>query len=92
MSSADKNKLNGIATGATKNTITQTTVTLSSSGWGSNKQTVTVNGVTASNLVLVTVDSIKYGIQCTGQSSNTLTFTCDTVPTENVTVSVAVLV
>lgn len=91
MSKSDKTKLNGIATGATKNTITQTTATLSSSGWGNNKQTVTVNGVTTSNLVLVEIVNNENGIMCTAQSSNTLTFTCDSVPSGNVTVKVAVL-
>lgn len=93
MSSSDKTKLNGIATGATKNTITQVTVTLTSSGWGSKTQTATVSGVTTSNLVLVELPdgSSGYGIKCTAQGSNTLTFTCETVPTTNVTVNVAVI-
>jgi hypothetical protein len=92
MSSTDKTKLNGVATGATKNNVTQTTVTLTSSGWGSNKQTVTVSGVTASNLVIVSVLNNSYGIECTAQASNTLTFTCKNTPTVNVTVNVVVIV
>lgn len=91
MSKSDKSKLNGIATGATKNTITQTTITLSSSGWGDNEQTITVSGVTASNLVLITVVNNENGILCTAQASNTLTFTCDSIPSNDVTVNVAVL-
>lgn len=92
MSTSDKTKLNGVSTGATKNTITQTTVTLTSSGWGSNKQTVTVSGVTASNLVIVDVLNDEYGIKCTSQASNTLTFTCENTPTVNVTVNVVIMV
>lgn len=92
MSKSDKSKLNGIATGATKNSITQTTVTLTSSGWGSNEQTVTVSGVTASNMVVVSVLDDSCGINCTAQASNTLTFVCDTTPSSDITVNVAILI
>lgn len=71
--------------------ITLTTVTLTVSGWLSYNQTVTVNGVTASNLVTVSVSDNIYGIVCTAQATNKLTFTCETVPTANVTVNVAIL-
>lgn len=42
MSASDKTKLNGIATAATKNSIIQSTVTLTVSGWSGNSQAVTV--------------------------------------------------
>lgn len=67
------------------------TVTLTVSGWLSYNQTVTVNGVTPSNLVTVSVNDNTNGIVCIAQASNKLTFSCDTVPTANVTVNVAIL-
>ena len=91
MSASDKTKLNGIATSATKNSITQSTITLTASKWSSNTQTVTVSGVTASNMVVVSVVSNVNGIECTAQGTNTLTFTAETTPTVNVTVKVAII-
>lgn len=91
MSSGDKTKLNGVATGATKNSITTTTVTLTVAKWSNKSQSVSVSGVTASNLVIVSVDNTDNGIKCTAQGSGTLTFTCETLPTAGVTASVAVL-
>lgn len=91
MSSGDKTKLNGIATGATKNSITTNTATLTVAGWSNKSQTVSVSGVTTTNLILVTTNDVANGIKCTAQGSGTLTFTCESVPTSNVTVSVAEL-
>lgn len=91
MSSGDKTKLNGVATGATKNSITSATATLTVAGWSSKKQTVSVTGVTASNLVFVSTNDTGNGVKCTAQGSGTLTFSCDSVPTASVTVSVAIL-
>lgn len=67
------------------------TVTLTVSGWSGKTQTVTVSGVTASNMVVVSVDSNINGIECTAQGTNTLTFTAETTPTANVTVKVAII-
>lgn len=92
MSSTDKSKLDNIAAGATKNTIIQTTVTLVASNWSNNSQAVTVNGVTGSSLIFVEVSANNSnGVICTSQATNKLTFTCDNVPTNNVTVQVAVI-
>lgn len=75
------------------------TITLSSSGWSSNTQTVTVSGVVASETAqlitptpAVASQSAYYeaGIMCTGQAANSLTFTCQTVPTSNLTVYVVI--
>ena len=74
-------------------------IALSSSAWASNSQTVTVGGVTADELdQLITptpaIDSqsayYEAGIMCTGQAANSLTFTCQTVPTSNLTVYVVI--
>lgn len=75
------------------------TVTLPASGWSSNTQTVTVQGVLADEsaqliqpMPAIASQSAYYaaGIMCTGQAANSLTFTCQTVPTENLTVYVVI--
>lgn len=74
-------------------------VTLTTSGWSSNTQTVTVPGVVASETAQLITPipanasrSAYYeaGIMCTGQAANSLTFTCQTVPTSNLTVYVVI--
>lgn len=75
------------------------TITLTTSGWSSNTQTVTVSGVSASETAqlitptpAIASQSAYYeaGIMCTGQAANRLTFTCQTVPTSNLTVYVVI--
>lgn len=74
-------------------------ITLSSSSWSNNTQTVTVSGVVASETAqlitptpAIASQSAYYeaGIMCTGQAANSLTFTCQTVPTSNLTVYVVI--
>lgn len=74
-------------------------VTLTTSGWSSNTQTVTVPGVVAfetaqliTPVPAIASQSAYYeaGIMCTGQAANSLTFTCQTVPTSNLTVYVVI--
>ena len=78
-----------------------TTVTLSASGWNSSAktQTTTVPGVLADEtkqLITPTpaiASQAAYynaGIRCTGQSANELTFTAETVPTEDLTIYVTI--
>lgn len=78
---------------------TSVPVTLTTSGWSSNTQTVTVSGVSASETAqlitptpAIASQSAYYeaGIMCTGQAANSLTFTCQTVPTSNLTVYVVI--
>lgn len=78
---------------------TSVPVTLTTSGWSSNTQTVTVSGVSASETaqLITPVPAIasqsayyEAGIMCTGQAANSLTFTCQTVPTSNLTVYVVI--
>lgn len=78
---------------------TSVAITLTTSGWSSNTQTVTVSGVSATETAqLITptpaiVSQSAYyeaGIMCTGQAANSLTFTCQTVPTSNLTVYVVI--
>ena len=78
---------------------TSVTITLTTSGWSSNTQTVTVSGVSASETAqliaptpAIASQSAYYeaGIMCTNQGTNSLTFTCQTVPTSNLTVYVVI--
>ena len=68
--------------------------TLLAANWSSNTQTVSVTGVTATNVVMVApapVNATEYaqcGILCTAQAAGTLTFTCTSVPTNDITVNV----
>lgn len=64
-----------------------------------HQQTVTVSGVSASETAqlitptpAIASQSAYYeaGIMCTGQAANSLTFTCQTVPTSNLTVYVVI--
>ena len=75
------------------------TVTLPASGWSSNAQTVTVSGVLADETkqliqpmpAIASQNAyITAGVICSGQAANSLTFTCQTVPTENLTVYVVI--
>lgn len=74
-------------------------VTLTAAGWSTNQQTVTVNGVLADESAqliqpMPAVASqqayMAAGIYCSGQAANSLTFTCSTVPTQDITVYVTV--
>ncbi len=88
---------NAYALADTKAKVTSTTATLSSGSWSGGSQTVSVTGVTASNTVIVTYAPsdraawIAADIYCSGQASGTLTFTCSTAPTGNVTANVLII-
>ena len=75
---------------------TTATATLAVADWSSNTQTVTVQGVTASNTVFVApapasnADFVAAGIVCTAQASDSLTFTCTTTPSSAITVNVCI--
>lgn len=74
---------------------TVATVTLSTSGWDQTNFTksVTVTGITASSIVVVSPDPDYYSdytdanIRCTGQAANSLTFKADKIPTNSVDVN-----
>lgn len=74
-------------------------ITLPASGWSSNTQTVTVQGVLADETAqliqpMPAIASqnayISAGVICSGQAANSLTFTCQTVPTEDLSVYVVI--
>lgn len=70
------------------------TVTIAPSDWSSNTATVTLNGVRLDSDITVTYaptsrdDYVSSGIYCSSSGANSLTFTCDTEPTNSVTVNV----
>lgn len=78
-------------------TTPSTMPTLTVAGWSSNTQTVTVNGVTTTNNVLVApapasaADWTSAGVICTAQGTNSLTFTCTQTPSNDITVNVCIL-
>ena len=71
--------------------------TLNSANWSNNEQSVYVYGVTASNVVIVSpapasqADYVAAGIYCSAQANESLTFTCATTPTSNISVNVLIL-
>lgn len=74
-------------------------VILSASGWSNNSQTVTVEGVENNEQyqlirpIPATSSQLAYinaGIICTEQAANSLTFTCEEVPTEDLTVYILI--
>lgn len=73
------------------------TVSLPAAGWSENVQTVTANGVTGENTAFISPAPSSYVayaesmIRCTEQGENTLTFTCDDVPANDITVNVTVI-
>lgn len=78
-------------------TKTTTTITLAFTDWSSHSQTKTVSGVTADNTVIVApasasaADYAAAEILCTAQAENSLTFTCITDPTNNISINVVIL-
>lgn len=76
---------------------TKITVTLNASSWSSNQQSVTASGVTADNDVIISPASGSHdaygeaGVRCTGQTNNSLTFTCTEKPSSNLSVNVLIL-
>lgn len=72
-------------------------VTLSASAWSGKSQTVSVPGVTADNIVLVTPapnSYVAYGeavVYCTGQGTGTLTFSCEEVPGADLTANILIM-
>ena len=85
-----------IADGAISQTFT---VLLTVEGWANNSQTVTANGVTATNIVIVSPNPAtqsytgytENGVRCFSQATNALTFMCEDTPTVAITVNVTVI-
>lgn len=66
-------------------------ITLPSSGWSGNTQTVSATGVTATNTVTTGPApssmnaAMQAGVYCSAQGQGTLTFTCSSVPSSSLT-------
>ena len=73
------------------------TITLSSAGWIHQSITVEVAGITDESILIVSPvpsSHIRYvaaQIYCSSQGVDTLTFTCETVPTEDIGVNILIL-
>ena len=73
------------------------TITLTSAWWSSQTQTVSATGVTASNTVIISPDPSDYSdytdavVRCSSQASNSLTFVCDTEPSNDIDVNVVII-
>lgn len=82
-----------IASGATYSTA-QATLTVE--GWASNSQTVSVAGVSANNLVIVSPAPVNFAdyaeavVRCVAQEAGKLTFACEDVPSVALTVNIAI--
>jgi hypothetical protein len=77
--------------------VSSITVTLTAANWSSKSITVTATWVTASNTVIVApdpssmADYTDWGVYCSSQASNSLTFVCDTEPSNDIDVNVVIL-
>lgn len=66
-------------------------ITLPTSGWSGNTQTVSATGVTATNIVTTGPApssmnaAMQAGVYCSAQGQGTLTFTCSSVPSSSLT-------
>lgn len=75
----------------------QRTVTLTVAGWNDKAQNISVNGVTANNIVFIAPspdlqdEYTSAGIKCVTQAQNTLTFSCKTVPAVAIDVNVIIV-
>lgn len=95
------NVLTAMANKINNTQSTGLSVTLTSSGWTASgdkyQQTVTAQGVTASNNIVVgpapaNIDAYaESGIYAVSQAANSITFECSAVPTANLSANVIIL-
>lgn len=73
------------------------TVTLTTAWWSASTQSVTATWVTASNTVICSPapssisDYSDNWVYCSAQSTDSLTFTCDSTPSNDITVNVVIM-
>lgn len=73
------------------------TGTLAVASWSSNSQSLTVEGITTSNNIIVSPTMASatnwnlFGVSCSAQATNSLTFTCKTTPTVAIDIQVIIL-
>lgn len=76
--------------------LRKTTATLAAASWTSNTQTVSVSGLLATEDVLVSPAPASWadwgtaGIRAVSQAAGSLTFECDTEPTNDVTANLII--
>lgn len=72
------------------------TISLLATEWNNMTQSVSVSNVTEDSIVIINPTSQSYssycdaGVRCSAQSSQTLTFVCNRVPTSELSVSVLI--
>ena len=77
--------------------VSSDAVTLAAGGWVNNLQTVSVGGLTADAAVIVSADPsnhaayVEAGVYCYEQGDGTLTFRCEDVPADSLSVNVVIL-
>lgn len=77
--------------------ITSASGTIQVANWANDTATITVSGVTSSNIVIVapapssTDAYVAAGIKCTAQASNSLTFSCASVPSSAISLNVVII-
>lgn len=91
-----KIKVNGENYDIADNTRIKQQIILATNQWSNNTITVSCEGVTSQNDVIIspTATSFKaygaYGIICISQGTDTLTFTCDTSPSEDINLNILI--
>lgn len=74
-----------------------TTALLSSNNWSNKTQSIVVSDITNDSTIFVaaapsSIDDYIHGeIRCISQATNSLTFTCKTVPDNDITVNIVIL-
>lgn len=77
--------------------VSSDAVTLAAGGWVNNLQTVSVGGLTADAAVIVSADPsnhaayVEAGVYCYEQGDGSLTFRCEDVPADSLSVNVVIL-
>ena len=72
-------------------------LSIATTAWSNKTVNITATGVTTSNTVIISPAPASItawgdaGIKCTAQASNSLTFTCEEVPTSAISVNVVIL-
>lgn len=80
--------------GGSGTTLTAVQATLDADDWSSNEQTVSVQGITLSNIVFVSPAPSSYsdystaGIYCSSQGTDELVFKCSDVPSVDIVVNI----
>ena len=90
-------KLNHMEDGIAAAGATTATATLTAANWSDSTQTVSVTGVTADNMVICSPDPVAYsdyltaGVFCFSQAAGSLTFKCNSTPSTDLDVNIAII-